>query len=244
MSEYTFGDDRSALERLRLVAGAYEPISRAFLAAHAPRSAPVALDLGCGPAFSTQLLMEVCNPITLIGIDSSPEFVQIARQRLRQVHFEALDVTTNHLPGAPAGLIYARLLLAHLRDPMAVVQSWLRQLRPGGSLLVEDLEDVIDPPGPLRGYEEVSTQIVRSGGGSMYAGALLADLGGETKQVTVSGTLAAQIYLFNVRRWLCDPSLPVNNEHLRELERGLVRVRDDDHGTTVTWVARQLSIRM
>jgi trans-aconitate 2-methyltransferase len=241
VTKYTFGDDRSALERLRLVAEAYEPVSRAFLAANAPRSARLALDLGCGPAFSTQLVMDACAPHAMIGIDSSAEFIQVARERVPGVRFETHDVTTNPLPGAPAELIYSRLLLAHVPDPVAVAQRWLGQLLPGGILLVEDLEAVIDPPGPLRDYEELSTQIVRSGGGLMYAGAMLGDLGGETRHVTVSGAMAAQIYLFNVRRWRSDPTGPVAEDHLRELEERLVEVVGDDRGTTVTWVVRQLA---
>jgi len=34
MARYTFGDDTPAVERLALVAQAYEPVSRAFLAAN------------------------------------------------------------------------------------------------------------------------------------------------------------------------------------------------------------------
>jgi len=243
VSRYTFGDDRPASERLRLVAEAYEPVSRRFLATHAPQSVDLALDLGCGPGFSTQLLIDVCNPMALIGIDSSPEFLQAARQRLPHVRFKTHDVTTNPLPGAPAELIYARLLLAHVPDPVAVAKGWLSQLRPGGCLLIEDLEGVIDPPGPLQRYEEVSRQIVRSGGGTMDAGALLADLGGETRPVTVPGALAAEIYLSNVRRWRSDPSVPGGEDLLRELEVGLVGVMDDDRGATVSWLVRQLSIQ-
>jgi trans-aconitate 2-methyltransferase len=243
VAKYTFGDDRSAIERLQLVAAAYEPVSRAFLAAKAPRSAHPVLDLGCGPGYSTQLLMEVFAPSVLIGIDSSAEFVHVAHERLPAVHFETHDVCMNPLPGAPAGLIYSRLLLAHVSTPEAITQGWLSQLVPGGTLLIEDLEDVINPPGPLSRYEEVSTQIVRSGGGPMYAGAVLAHLGGEVHPVTVPAALAAQIYLFNVRRWRDEPKLPVTDEQLRDLEDGLVGVGEDDHDTTVTWVVRQLCMR-
>jgi trans-aconitate 2-methyltransferase len=242
VSQYTFGDDRSAVERLGLVAAAYEPVSRAFLTANAPHTTEVALDLGCGPAFSTQLLMEVCRPNTLVGIDSSAEFVQEAQGRLPGVRFVTHDVTTVPIPGAPAGLIYARLLLAHVPDPFGVVQGWLSQLLPAGILLIEDLEEVINPPGPLQEYEEVSTQIVRAGGGLMYAGAALAYLGGSCQPVTVPGALAARIYLFNIRRWRHAPTLAVGEEQLKELEKGLAGLVQDDQGTAVSWVVRQLSV--
>lgn len=243
VATYTFGDDRAAVERLRLVAAAYEPASRTFLAANAPRHPPLALDLGCGPAFSTQLLREVCTPTVLIGIDSSPEFVQVARERLPEARFEAHDVTTNPLPGAPAGLIYARLLLAHVPRPDRVARGWLSQLCPGGIMLIEDLEDVVNPPGPLQRYEEISSQIVRSGGGSMYAGPALSPWGGETQRVSVRGAMAARIYLLNVRRWRRQQNLPVTEDQLTALEAGLARVEDDDHGVTVFWIVRQVAVR-
>jgi SAM-dependent methyltransferase len=242
VNRYTFGDDRAALDRLRRVATAYEPVSRAFLVGHGPWDPQIALDLGCGPGFSTQLLDELFHPRTLVGIDSSGAFVESARARLAGARFETHDVTTNPLPGGPADLIYARLLLAHIADPLTVARGWGSQLRQGGRLLIEDLEDVIDPPGPLHEYEDVSAQIVRSGGGLMYAGAALAGLGGESRRVTVSGAAAAQIYLFNVRRWRETPDLPISDPRLRKLEADLVEIMRDDRGTHVSWVVRQLVV--
>jgi len=237
---YTFGDDRPATDRLRLVASAYEPVSRSFLIANALPRPEVAIDLGCGPAFTTELLDGACRPGTLVGIDSSDAFVALARTRLPGVRFETHDVSQLPLPGAPADLIYARLLLAHVAEPKALAERWLSQLAPGGRLLIEDLEGVINPPGPLRDYEAISASIVRSGGGLMYAGAALADLGGVSTPVTVPGALAATIYLFNVRHWLKASDLPVTDSQLRALEGGLVDLSKNDRGTTVSWMVRQL----
>jgi hypothetical protein len=130
--------------------------------------------------------------------------------------------------------------LAHLAEPKAIAQGWRSQRAPGGRLLIEDLESVVNPPGPLHEYEDVSARIVRSGGGLMYAGAELSGLGGVVTPVTVPGALAARIYLFNVRHWLERPNLPVTAVQLRDLERGLVETSVDDHGTRVSWRVRQL----
>ena len=242
VNRYTFGDDRSALDRLLLVARAYEPVSRTFLTSHAPQYVPTALDLGCGPGFSTQLVNEVCRPRTLVGVDSSGAFLRSARERLPGARFETHDVTASPLPGAPAELIYARLLLAHIADPLRVAQEWTSQLVPGGVLLIEDLEGVINPPGPLREYESVAAQIVRSGGGPMYAGAILGALGGETQNVTVPGAVAAQIYRLNVLRWRETGDHPVPDGQLRDLEQGLVGIAAADQGTLVSWLVRHLVI--
>ena len=242
MGRYTFGDDRSAGDRLLLVARAYEPVSRVFLDRHAPRDGRMALDLGCGPGFSTHLVGDVCHPRSLVGIDASRAFVESARIRFPAIRFVTADVTADPLPGAPADLIYARLLLAHLTDPVALLEGWKGALSPGGVLLIEDLDSVVNAPGPLQEYEAVSSLIVRAGGGPMYAGALLAGLGGEIRPVTVPGSVAAEIYLFNVRRWRQVPGVPVTDGRLKALEAGLIEIAAHDGGTEVSWVVRQLAI--
>jgi trans-aconitate 2-methyltransferase len=242
VNKYTFGDDRLAVERLRLVATAYEPVSRSFLIANTEPPPKVALDLGCGPGFTTQLLNEVCQPEILVGIDSSDAFVHAAQGRLPGVRFETQDVSEVPLPGAPADVIYARLLLAHMAEPEVMVRRWLTQLAPGGRLLVEDLEDVVNPPGPLQNYEVVSAAIVRSRGGLLYAGAALANLGGDLTPVTVPGALAATIYLFNVQHWLEMHDLPVTHTQLRDLEEGLVELSMNDQCAPVSWIVRQVVV--
>ena len=240
VSRYTFGDDASAAERMGLVAAAYEPTTRAFLIEHAPPRPKVVVDIGCGPGFSSVLLHEVLRPATLLGIDPSAPFLDMARQRLPGARFEIHDATVTPLPGSPADVIYARLVLAHLPEPLAVSTAWSKALAPGGRLLIEDLEDIDAPSGPLRDYDEVSAAIVRRAGGPMYAGAALAPLGGRTAAVTVRGGLAATIYLFNVRRWMHDPAVSQSIHSLAELEQGLEQVAHDDRGATLSWIVRQV----
>lgn len=72
---YTFGDNEEASRRLRRLADLYEPETRALLElafdgceACTPR---LAVDLGCGPGWSTQLLAAVLKPQRTVGLDSS-----------------------------------------------------------------------------------------------------------------------------------------------------------------------------
>jgi len=243
MSRYTFGDDEAAVERLDLVASAYEPTSRSFLAEHVPPAVDVAIDLGCGPGLSTRLLGEVCRPRVLIGIDASSGFVATARARLPGVVFHAQDVTAVPLPGAPASVIYARLLLAHLSRPLPTVELWVRNLAPGGILLIEDLENIEAPPGPLRAYDEVSAEMVRGGGGLMYAGPALTSLGGRCTAVTVPASLAAAIYLFNVRRWAAEAVDPEIAHRLGRLGEDLRLVARGSQKETVSWIVRQIVVQ-
>ena len=129
---YTYGSDPLAVQRLELVARAYEPVSRPFLAGQAAVRPGVALDLGCGPGFSTRLIADVCTPVDLIGVDSSDEFLAVARAAVPGARFLLGDVTAEPLPGAPADLVYARLVLAHLPDPLATADAWRACLRRAG----------------------------------------------------------------------------------------------------------------
>jgi trans-aconitate 2-methyltransferase len=237
---YTFGDDDRAGQRLQLVADAYRPTSEPFIRAQAPPGAgSVVVDLGCGPGFSTDLLAETCRPRRLLGIDASPSFVELARRQVPSAIFAVHDASVTPLPGAPADVLYARLLLAHLRDPLDVARRWQSQLAAGGVLLVEDLEDIAAPAGPLRDYEELSTETVRSGGGSMYGGRALAPLGGGCVEVDVPARVAARIYLFNVERWLGEGQGGGRQDRLGRLRAGLADMAGNGTGT-VSWIVRQI----
>jgi trans-aconitate 2-methyltransferase len=239
VAEYTFGDGKPAIRRLSLVADAYEPVSRAFLQHQAPNAPRAALDLGCGPGFSTRLLASTCRPGVLIGLDSSEPFLQAACAIEPTATFEQHDVTRVPLPHAPADLIYARLVLAHLPDPPAMLERWRQQLTRTGVLLSEELEGIEAPAGPLRDYDEMSAEILQRGGGVMYAGPLLAPAGGRCVPVTVSAAAAARMYMFNVRLWLDKSDRHLPREELLTLKEDLRQLAGRHDPDTVSWIVRQ-----
>jgi SAM-dependent methyltransferase len=68
------------------------------------------------------------------------EAVEVLRATVAgQFEFIQADAeTTGEPPGGPFDLVYARLLLFHLRDPVAMVRKMYAWTRPGGVLLVQD----------------------------------------------------------------------------------------------------------
>ena len=60
-----------------------------------------AVDLGCGPGNSTELLRARFPEARLVGIDSSPDMIAAARQRLPGVRFEVGDLAVWEDPRAP-----------------------------------------------------------------------------------------------------------------------------------------------
>jgi len=235
---YTFGDGDAAAGRMGLVAAAYEPTSRTLLSS-LPLGGTV-VDLGCGPGHSTLLLADVCRPAALHGLDASPTHLERARRMVPRATFTRHDVTVLPLPAPPADVLYARLVLAHLPDPLAVVAGWRSGLAAGGVLVVEDLEAIVAPAGPLRDYDALSAEVVGSGGGPMYAGAALAELGGDLVEVRVTAAEAARIYRVNVLAWHAEGRR--TGRDLPALATALDRLAAGEPSGPVTWVVRQLTL--
>jgi len=64
---YAFGDTKVAADRLRLLTRLFEPEMTRFTRRWGIQRAKVAVDLGCGPGYTTQLLGETLDPGTLLG---------------------------------------------------------------------------------------------------------------------------------------------------------------------------------
>jgi len=174
MTRYTYGDSELAGERLGLVARLFEPTSRAFLEVAAPRAPRVAIDLGCGPGHTTALVHDVSRAGRTVGIDRSEAFARRARRDGRDPAFVVANAAAGLLPIASAQLVYARLLLAHLPDPIAVVARWSTILTTAGRVLIDDLEAIETDDDVLRGYlDDVALAVVRAQGGSLFVGPAL-----------------------------------------------------------------------
>jgi trans-aconitate 2-methyltransferase len=109
-----------------------------------------AVDLGCGPGYSTRLLHAVVAPATTMGIDSSPG--HIARATVSAppgVEYRLCDVTAPSFPGdEPPDLLYCRFLLTHLRDPGQALAGWATATAPSrAACIVEETAEMssVDP---------------------------------------------------------------------------------------------------
>src|SRR5918997_1318217 len=93
-SIYSFGETELAAERLRVVSEVFDPTSEAFVS-EAVRDRPrLALDLGCGPGFTTRLLSRTARPERTVGVDRSEAFLSRARaSAAAREHYVAADVT-------------------------------------------------------------------------------------------------------------------------------------------------------
>ena len=103
-----------------------------------------AADIGCGPGNSTELLQQRYPDAAIIGMDSSPDMIDAARERLPDISFEVGDISTWRNPG-PFDVILSNAALQWVPDHAALLPKLLAKLAPGGSLAVQ-IPDNLDEP--------------------------------------------------------------------------------------------------
>jgi ubiquinone/menaquinone biosynthesis C-methylase UbiE len=97
------------------------------------------LDLGCGPGTITVDLAERVAPGRVLGVDTSAEVIEQAREmRARGVEFAVGNAYDLGVPDASFDVVHAHQVLQHLTDPVAAVTEAARVLRPDGVLAVRD----------------------------------------------------------------------------------------------------------
>ena len=149
-NEYTFGDNSRASARLRRLAEMYEPESRALLQRSGMSAPRLAVDLGCGPGWSTRLLQNVLKPGRTVGLDASAAYIEEAKARHgASLEFEVHDIAHAPFPvHAPDFLfslpfedasfddVFVCFVLEHLADPGQALAAVRRMLKPGGTITV------------------------------------------------------------------------------------------------------------
>ena len=115
----------------------YPDVANPDLLERIPLTAQVVLDVGCGTG-ALGAAYRLRNPrARLLGIDSHPELVALAADRLDEV--AAVNVEDEPLPFDVAEgidcLVYGDIL-EHLRDPWSVLRRHLEVLTPDGTVLI------------------------------------------------------------------------------------------------------------
>jgi trans-aconitate 2-methyltransferase len=101
-------------------------------------------DLGCGPGNSTELIVERYPDAEVIGLDSSPDMLRQARERLPQCKFEQADLAVWG-PPARTDLLFANAVFQWVPDHPAVLRRLLEAL-PAGGVLALQMPDNTDEP--------------------------------------------------------------------------------------------------
>jgi trans-aconitate 2-methyltransferase len=104
----------------------------------------LAVDLGCGPGNSTEVLQAHVLAARLIGIDNSEDMLRAARERLPAVTFEQADIQHWRAVQAPQ-LILANASLQWLADHRRLYPTLLGQLAAGGWLAIQTPDNLQEP---------------------------------------------------------------------------------------------------
>jgi trans-aconitate 2-methyltransferase len=161
-----------------LVADLFGQSSEAFLRATTPPAPDLAVDLGCGPGHTTRLVHAVTGARRTVGLDRSAAFIATASSPSTPgVSFVEHDVTQTPLPVGTPDLAFARLLLAHLPGPTALVRAWLSTLAIGGRLLLDEVESVDTENLVMQTYLlEVAIPVITNHGGCLLLGPSLHEM--------------------------------------------------------------------
>ncbi|MBB1596456.1 trans-aconitate 2-methyltransferase [Achromobacter sp. UMC46] len=117
---------------------------RDLVAALPNPSVGLAVDLGCGPGNSTEVLANRYPDAQVTGMDSSEDMVQAARKRLPALDFELADIATWD-PPRQYDVILANAALQWVPDHATLYPRLVGKLTAGGILAVQTPDNMEEP---------------------------------------------------------------------------------------------------
>jgi 2-polyprenyl-3-methyl-5-hydroxy-6-metoxy-1,4-benzoquinol methylase len=188
---YTITGGEQGKRRLNLLAEIFQPTTLRLLEDAGLRSGGRCLDLGCGGGHVALDMARIVGPDGFVtGLDFDPQIVELARQDAKDagignVEYHVADAQT--FDGGPFDLIYARFLLSHLCEPENLLARMRQLTRPGGRIVLEDIDmsgSYCHPHDPAHAQSvELYTKAVRRGGGD-------ADLGRRIPAIALAAGLS------------------------------------------------------
>lgn len=100
-----------------------------------------AADIGAGTGFLTEGLL--ARGLSVIAVDSSLAMLQVMAKKFagQPVSFVAGDAVKLDIPDSTADYAFANMFLHHAESPPAVIREIARILKPGGKLVITDMDE-------------------------------------------------------------------------------------------------------
>lgn len=119
--------DERVIEKMAAVSGAREEMTVA--------------DVGTGTGFVAAGIAPRVEKV--IGIDNSPAMLEMARENLRSLGIENVELSTGDITALPledssVDAAFANMVLHHAKNPAAMLREMARIVRPGGTVAITD----------------------------------------------------------------------------------------------------------
>ena len=173
MTSYVIQGGEEGKARLRILSHALWPTTLNLLQRAGIKPGMACLDVGCGGGDVTlEMARLIGSSGRVTGIDMDSTKLQLAqqdaeRQTVANLKFLALDIADLDYE-AEYDFVYARLLLTHLRDPAQALHRMLKATKPGGVVVVEDMDHsgvfCHPPSSALEQHVSLYNQVARSRG--------------------------------------------------------------------------------
>jgi arsenite methyltransferase len=144
MSQLVF--DEKIVEQLEVLYRSRDVLRRRRLVYEAlgAQAGDRVLDVGCGPGFySRELLDQVGSEGSVTGVDQSPQMLAVAKRRSEgfgNARFEEGDATALPAQSESFDRALSVQVLEYVRDIPAALAEILRALRPGGRVVIWDVD--------------------------------------------------------------------------------------------------------
>jgi SAM-dependent methyltransferase len=144
---YVLAREDSEYARLDRQAAVWEEVTRTTLARAGLSMGQRCVDVGCGTGSVMRLLGAGVGPSgSVLGVDLDERIGRLTldileREQPGRHAFMHLDLNASDgIPGAPYDLVYTRLVILHMPDPVATLRKLWAAVAPGGVLVVMDFD--------------------------------------------------------------------------------------------------------
>ncbi len=250
---YTFGTSKKAADRLGEIARIFNPLAVEFLTKHINGEIETALDLGCGPGFTTDMIYKTLKCKKVYGFDNSKEMLEYAKKQFPHCNFLFQDVTDFPFP-FKSDFMYARSLLSHMQNAVDLANKWVKELNEGGWLCIEEVEDIYTDIEAFKKYLHINRGLVASTGAVLYVGKILSTgdynaevLYNEKISLPVNNSIAASWFYPNTVTIWKKEEYVLKNFSIEEREHVsnelLCILKKNEGSSNITWYMRRILLR-
>lgn len=175
--EYLLGADEQERARLLAQGEIYRPATESLFDRIGVAGGWTALDIGCGPLGVLDSLADRVGAAgTVVGIDREPRMLEMAAVSLADRGHTGVELAHGEAAatGLAAGtfdLVHERLVLVHAPEPGAIVAEMVRLARPGGYVVLRDIDAIswtCHPAHPA--WDRLMRALITSWSGNWFIG--------------------------------------------------------------------------